>query len=111
MTLRTCPRCQTRTGLPACCGIELTVRRKPWRMTADRVRHVHVLARSRKGLSDEDYRLRLGAVGVDSSLKLSRDQFLALVDGLNRLPDAPAWLARKRHSGSSSAPTMRRARG
>lgn len=95
--MRTCPRCQQPTASTWCCGLELTVRKR-WRMTHDRVQMVHVLARSRKGLTDEEYRMRLGAVGVDSSLQLSRDQFHALLAGLRALPDAPAWVRGARHA-------------
>lgn len=90
--MRTCPRCSTPTAARWCCGIDLLAR-KPWRMTRDRVRIIHVLALSRKGLTDEQYRLRLGAVGVDTSLALNCDQFHQLLDGLRALPDAPRWIA------------------
>lgn len=92
-----CPRCQQATIASWCCGIDLTVRKR-WRMTRDRVRLVHVLARSRKGLTEEEYRLRLGAVNVDSSLQLSRVQFHQLLAGLRALPDAPRWIAGSRHA-------------
>jgi len=95
MTIRTCPRCECRTERTDCCGIDLTVRRKPWRMTAEHVRFVHVLARSRKGLGEEDYRLRLQAVGVTSSKLLGRETFDEFVRGLASLPDSPAWLERQ----------------
>lgn len=72
--------------------------RKRWHMTTDRVRMIHVLARARKGLTDEEYRLRLGAVGVTTSLRLSRDQFHRLLIGLRALPDAPRWIAGTRHA-------------
>lgn len=62
-------------------------------MTHDYVRMIHILARSRKGLTEEEYRMRLAAVGVQTSLKLSRDQFRALLDGLRALPDSPRWVA------------------
>lgn len=58
-------------------------------MTRDRLKLVHALAR-RKGLDDETYRLRLGAVGVTSSKELKRESFQAFVDGLNKLPDRRA---------------------
>jgi hypothetical protein len=95
--MRTCPRCQQTTASTWCCGLDLTARKR-WRMTRDRVRLIHVLALARKGLTDEQYRLRLGAVGVDSSLKLSRDQFHALLRGLRALPDSPSWLSGARHA-------------
>ena len=97
MTLRTCPRCQQPTSHRWCCGLDLAVRKR-WRMTRDRVRLVHVLARSRKGLSEELYRLRLAAVGVESSLQLPRVQFHQLLVGLRALPDSPVWIAGRRHA-------------
>lgn len=97
MTRRTCPRCQQPTDAQWCCGLDLSARHR-WRMTHDRVRMVHVLALSRKGLTEEQYRLRLAAVGVETSLKLSRDQFHALLDGLRALPDSPRWIAGDRHA-------------
>lgn len=94
MTSRhTCPRCDKLTAERWCCGIDLLAGKR-WRMTADRVRMVHVLARSRKGLTDEEYRLRLGAVGVTTSLKLSREQYHRLLVGLRALTDSPRWIAR-----------------
>ncbi len=95
-TPRTCPLCATPIRSDYCCGIDFRTPRSAWRMTADKVRLVHVLARSRKGLDEETYRLRLRAVGVTSSLALSRDQFHALLAGLATLPDCPLWLARQR---------------
>ncbi len=95
MTARTCPRCDAPTSDRWCCGIDLLAGTR-WRMTRDRVQMIHVLARSRKGLTEESYRLRLAAVGVDTSLKLSRAQFQQLLLGLRALPDAPRWLARRR---------------
>lgn len=89
MTLRTrqCPRCDTRTTQRWCCGIDLRARRVRWRMTDERVRLVHIMARARKGLDEETYRLRLRAVGVASSKQLSRAQFRQFVTGLRALPD------------------------
>jgi hypothetical protein len=94
--LRQCPLCDTRTRARWCCGIDLAVRRRRWRMTGERVRLVHVIARSRKGLDEENYRLRLAAVGVASSKLLSRAQFHQFLNGLRTLPDTPAWRARQR---------------
>lgn len=87
---RRCPRCNCLTAVSNCCGIDLTVRRRPWQMTQDKVRLVHVL-RARKGLDDETYRLRLSAVGVTSSKHLGRKAFRTFLRGLAALPDAPNW--------------------
>lgn len=97
MTKHTCPRCHKPTDARWCCGIDLLARKR-WRMTRDRVRMIHVLARARKGLTEEQYRLRLAAVGVDTSLKLGRDQFHQLLVGLRSLPDSPLWIAGSRHA-------------
>lgn len=68
------------------CGTFLV---KPvFRMTKAKLQAVHALARQ-KGLDDELYRLRLQAVGVDSSKKLRRKQFDEFMTGLKALPDAP----------------------
>lgn len=91
----TCPRCYQSTTDRWCCGLDLLAR-KSWRMTPDRVRLIHVLARSRKGLTEEQYRLRLAALGADTSLRLGREQFHQLLAGLRLLPDAPQWLDRPR---------------
>ena len=90
---RRCPLCARLTGAGNCCGIDLTVRRRPWVMDAHRIRLVHVLA-ARKGLDDETYRLRLGAVGVASCKQLSRRAFRVFLDGLVSLPDKPGWVDR-----------------
>lgn len=91
--MHTCPLCQSTTTARWCCGLDLSVRKR-WRMTKDHVRLVHVLARSRKGLTEEEYRMRLGAVGVTTSLALSRKQFHQLLAGLRALPDCPSFLSR-----------------
>lgn len=96
MVARTCPSCGHVTRSRWCCGLDLSTRRRRWRMTADKVRMVHVVARSRKGLTEEQYRLRLQAVGVDSCLQLSRTAFRELMNGLRRLPDAPGWVVNQR---------------
>jgi hypothetical protein len=97
MTKHICPRCDKLTAEPWCCGIDLRARKR-WRMTRELVRMIHVLARSRKGLTEEEYRLRLAAVGVSTSLQLGRDQFYRLLDGLRALPDSPLWTARVRRT-------------
>lgn len=92
---RRCPRCERLTVAANCCGVDLTVRRRPWRMDAAKIRLVHVLA-ARKGLDDETYRLRLSAVGVESSKHLSRRKFREFLRGMAALPDAPNWQNRRR---------------
>src|SRR5690349_20452343 len=93
-TTRRCPRCQCRTAGTWCCGLDLTARKR-WTMTRERITHVHALALARKGLDSKTYRLRLRAVGVESSLHLARDQFERLVQGLLALPDSEKWLAKE----------------
>lgn len=87
---RRCPRCRVLTGSWNCCGIDLTVRRRPWLMDAEKIKLVHVV-KARKGLDDDAYRLRLAAVGVDSCKQLGRGAFRAFMRGLAALPDSPTW--------------------
>lgn len=91
MTARRCPRCQRNVTTPDCCGVLLTVRRRRWRMSNDKKKLVHIL-KARKGLDEETYRLRLGAVGVKSCTELGRDQFHTFLKGLAALPDRPGWV-------------------
>lgn len=93
MTMRLCPRCQQSTASAWCCGLDLATARR-WSMTTARIRMLHILARSRKGLTEEEYRLRLSAIGIDSCRQLDRTQFDAMVAGLTALPDTPLWKAR-----------------
>lgn len=90
---RRCPRCERLTALGNCCGIDLTARRRPWRMDAEKIRLVHVM-KARKGLDDETYRLRLAAVGADSSKHFTRGQFRTFLQRIATLPDAPTWRPR-----------------
>lgn len=103
---RVCPLCSTRTSDWNCCGIYLGGRRRRWSMTPANIKLVHVV-KARKGLDEETYRLRLQAVGVASCKDLSHGQFIAFLEGLSKLPDAPTWRPRAQASGS----TTRRARG
>lgn len=86
---RRCPRCERLTLRHDCCGVDLTARRTRFRMTPDLLRLVHATA-ARKGLDDETYRLRLGAVGVESSKQFNRAAFKAFMSGLAALPDVPS---------------------
>lgn len=85
---RECPLCGARTTRVWCCGLDLAAA-KPWRMTGARVHAVHVLARAQKGLDEETYRARLGAVGLKSCLDMNRLQFHEFMRALRALPDAP----------------------
>lgn len=86
---RRCPRCERLTARRDCCGIDLTVRRKRFRMTTDLLRLVHATV-ARKGLDEETYRLRLSAVGVSSSKEFDRGTFQRFMSELSKLPDLPA---------------------
>lgn len=88
-----CPLCDRSTTNGYCCGIDLTVRRRRWKMTPALCKLVHVVA-ARKGLDDDTYRLRLQARGVKSSKDFDRETFKAFMADLSRLPDAPARRAR-----------------
>lgn len=62
-----------------------------FRMTSQRLRYVHTLALRQKGLTQEEYELRLKAItGHGSSKDLKRRDFVRLVEDLKRLPDVPA---------------------
>lgn len=73
-------------GQTECAFCLTSLKRRRFAMTKDRLKLVHALARQ-KGLDDETYRLRLGAVGVGSAKELKRDTFQTFMDGLKRLPD------------------------
>lgn len=85
---RRCPRCERLTARSDCCGIDLTVRRRRFKMTPHLLKMVHATV-AQKGLDEETYRLRLGAVGVTSSKQFKRDTFSRFMAELSRLPDAP----------------------
>jgi len=85
--IRTCPRCSFPTSASECCGIILSQRVR-WRMTKLLIRRVHAIV-AKKGLDEEIYRLRLGAVGVESSKDFTREQYHAFMRALAMLPDAP----------------------
>lgn len=93
---RQCPRCGHNNAATEreCSHCMTSLVQPPWRMTASRVRYVHVLARQQKGLTEEFYRLRLGAVGVATCKDLKRAQYAQFVHGLKRLPNVPGWRRR-----------------
>ena len=92
---RRCPRCERLTAALDCCGVDLSARRKRFRMTTDMLRLVHVEV-ANKGLDEETYRLRLGAVGVSSSKDFDRGTFKRFMSELAKLPDAPGVVRRAR---------------
>lgn len=104
MSARLCPRCERETTRRWCCGLDLAAARG-FSMTPARIREVHGL-RARKGLTDEIYRLRLGAVGAESCKEFTRTQFFAFMRTLRELPDSPAWVAKR-----AQARSARKARG
>lgn len=93
LPVRQCPLCDRRAVMRWCCGIDLSVQPRGFRMTKALLRMVHVQA-ARKGLDEEIYRMRLRAAGVASSKDFTREQFKAFMAGLSALPDAPARSAR-----------------
>ena len=103
MMLRICPLCGTTTTRTDCCGIDLTVSPRRFRMSPYLVKLVHTIA-ARKGLDDETYRMRLQAVGVDTCKALDLDRFKRFMVGLNTLPDCPRWLASQ--AARRASPTM-----
>ena len=66
------------------CGTWLV--KRPWRMTKDRIKLVHALARQ-KGLDEEFYRLRLQRIGVDSCKEMRKADFERFVREVRALPD------------------------
>lgn len=77
-------------------------------MDKEKIRLVHVL-KARKGLDDETYRLRLGAVGVQSCKDLGRDAFRKFLSGMAALPDRPGW--KDRSAPDRTLHSRRSARG
>lgn len=65
-------------------------------MTKGRIQAIRRYAHGRKGLSEDDYRLRLGAVGAKSTLELTEDQFNTVMAGLRRLPTVVGSIKRRR---------------
>lgn len=94
MPARVCPRCDCKTSAAECCGIIFAKRRK-WRMSKILVRNVHIVARAQKGMTEEMYKLRLGAVGVESCKDFTREQYYTFMRELAKLPNAP-----RRRSGA-----------
>lgn len=65
-------------------------------MTSQRLRYVHTLALRQKGLTAEEYKLRLKAItGRGSSKDLKRSEFSRFVEDLKLLPDTPALETRR----------------
>lgn len=92
-TRRKCPKCGVWTTSIECCGEYIL---PPFRMTPTRVKAVRRFAHGRKGLDDATYRMHLCAVGVNSTLELTRDSHHKLMQRLGRLPDK----RRNGHGGS-----------
>lgn len=86
MEERTCNVCGEPTRERACCGVVLERR---WTMTTGRVKAIRRYAHGRKGLTEDDYRLRLNAVGAKSTLELTEHQFNTVMAGLRTLRDVP----------------------
>jgi len=84
----TCPRCGFQTTAGSCCGIIFGYRPR-WRMTKLLIQRVHAVARGQKGLSEENYRLRLQAVGAETCKDFTRMQYTVFMRALAKLPDAP----------------------
>jgi hypothetical protein len=56
-------------------------------MTQKIIKRVHVVALRKKGLTREDYKLRLNAVGVESCKEMTQQQYSEFMRQLARLPD------------------------
>lgn len=93
---RQCPRCGRLNPAKAreCASCFTKLVKTPFRMTKERLKYVHMLARE-KGLirqnggqrDDEYYRLRLQRYGVTSSKDLKRKDYYRFVAELRALPD------------------------
>lgn len=87
---RRCPSCRrwNESGKKFCRWCyEPLARKKPFRMTAERVKAIHALA-ARKGLDDEIYHERLRSwTGKEHCTQLKRDEFERFMQGLKALPD------------------------
>lgn len=92
-----CPRCRASIGArrQRCPQCQADLRRAPWQMTAGRIRVLRTIVHTRKGLDEETYRDLLGAMGVTSTKKLTRQQYLDLRARLMSLPDSPTWRPRR----------------
>lgn len=86
--LRRCPMCGHDTRGTWCCGLDLTAAEAPWTMTKARIRHLRAFAHGTKGLDEETYRLHLNQTGARHTEELTREQHRALLQSLERLPDA-----------------------
>lgn len=84
MLPHTCPACGTETRERSCCGVNLAV---PFAMTKNRVVALRRYVHGRKGLDEPTYRMHLSAVGADSTLHLTGQQYDALLARLRPLPD------------------------
>jgi len=86
---RQCPRCGLMNALQrATCSSCLTpLRQKRFHMDRNKITYIHVL-KNRKGLTDEFYRLRLNALGVNSCKELKAATYYKFINGLKALPDA-----------------------
>lgn len=65
------------------------------RISTNMVKAIRAYAHGRKGLDEETYRMHLQAVGVDSTLQLTRAKRQQLIERLRKLPDSPAWVDRR----------------
>lgn len=69
----------------ALCSSDLVVPR--FSMTPRLVRLVHVVARVQKGLTDEEYRLNLQALGLESCKQMKKQHYKDFMRRMDRLPD------------------------
>lgn len=89
MPVKHCLRCGYVDEQSPCpqCGTYKS--RKKWQLTPALIKRIHVIAMRQKGLSREEYELRLNAVGVNSCKELNQQRYERFMGALNRLPDAP----------------------
>ena len=88
-TQRQCSRCgYSFPNVKECptCGVDLVKRR--WKMTRKRIAYVHALALQQKGLTHEEYKLRMQAITTKTTCKdLTRNDYKRFTADLQALPD------------------------
>lgn len=90
--LRQCKRCGTVSPgkVERCpdCGTGLV--KRLFKMTPERIKQVHTIARKQKGLDETLYRDNLHAVGVESCKDMKEKHYNEFLARMARLPDVRA---------------------
>lgn len=88
--IRQCARCGTSSPgkIKTCPSCGTTLVKQRFKMTPERIKRVHVLARQ-KGIDRILYKDNLNAVGVSSCKDMKEQHFYAFLARMNRLPNVP----------------------